>query len=216
VLQRLVILGPPGGGKGTLAARLGERLGVPHISTGDMLREEVASSSTLGRRAHGHMNAGRLVPDALVTEITTRRLTKPDAVKGWILDGFPRNLTQAQALDGALTGAGPEAVIVIEVQDKEVFIRIAGRLTCPRGHVYNLMRSPPKDPGICDIDGEKLSQREDASPDVVKERLAIYKRATTPVLDYYYNEGILHRVNGVGAPEEVYNRVLEMLESTWS
>jgi len=211
-----VILGPPGGGKGTLAARLGDRLGVPHVSTGDMLRKEVASSSALGRRARDHMNAGRLVPDGLVTEITARRLTEPDAGDGWILDGFPRNLTQAQALDGALTGAGPEAVIVLEVPDKEVFIRIAGRLTCPRGHVYNLTRSPPKDPEVCDIDGEKLSQREDASPDVVEDRLAIYKRATTPVLDYYCNEGILHRVNGVGAPDEVYDRVLEMLESTWS
>ena len=209
-----MILGPPGGGKGTIAARLGDRLGVPHVSTGDILREEVASSSAFGRRAHDYMNAGRLVPDGLVTEITTQRLTEPDAGDGWILDGFPRNLIQAQALDGALPGAGPEAVIVLEVPDKEVVIRIAGRLTCPRGHVYNLTRSPPKNPGICDVDGKPLSQREDASPEVVEKRISIYKRETTPVLDYYYNEGILHRVDGMGAPDEVYERVLKALEST--
>ena len=214
MLRRLVILGPPGGGKGTLAGRLAGHLSVPHISTGDILREEVAGASPLGRRARDYMNAGRLVPDGLVTEITTRRLTEPDAGDGWILDGFPRNLTQARALDGALTGAGPEAVIVLEVSDKEVFIRIAGRRTCPRGHVYNLTRSPPKDPGICDFDGKPLSQREDASHEVVEERIGIYKRATTPVLDYYYNEGLLHRVDGMGDPDEVYERVIKVLEST--
>jgi len=214
VLRRLVILGPPGGGKGTLAARLASRLGVPHISTGDMLRAEVDSSSVLGRHAHDYMNAGRLVPNELVTEITNRRLMEPDAVDGWILDGFPRNRTQARALDVALTGAGPEAVVVLEVPDKEVVIRISGRLTCPRGHVYNLTRNPPREPGICDVDGEQLHQREDAAHDVVLERIAIYKRATTPVFDYYYNEGLLYRVDGMGAPDEVYERVVKVLEGT--
>jgi len=213
VFRRLVILGPPGGGKGTLAARLAGRLDVPHISTGDMLRNEVASSSLLGRRAHDYMNAGRLVPNELVTEITNRRLMEPDAGDGWILDGFPRNLTQARALDVALAGLGPQAVVVLEVPDKEVVIRIGGRLTCPRGHVYNLTRSPPRTPGICDIDGEQLHQREDAAHEIVLERIAIYKRATTPVFDYYYNEGLLYRVDGMGAPDEVYGRVIKVLES---
>ena len=214
MLRRLVILGPPGGGTGTIADRLAGRVGEPHISTGDMLRTEVANASVLGKRVHDHMNAGRLVPDELVTEITTRRLTEQDASGGWILDGFPRNLSQARALHDALEGAGPEAVIVLEVPDKEVFIRIAGRRTCPRGHVYNLTRSPPRMPGVCDIDGEPLRQREDASHHVVEDRLAIYKQRTTPVLDYYYDEGILHRVDGVGSPDEVYARALKVLEST--
>ena len=211
MLRRLVILGPPGSGKGTLAKHLAERLGIPHISTGDILRAEVANDSPLGRRAHDYMNAGQLVPDELVSELSRRRLTEPDALKGWILDGFPRDLNQAESLAAALGGAGPEAVFALEVPDHEVFVRIAGRLTCPRGHVYNAEKDPPKRPGICDIDGEPLGRREDASPAVVEERMAIYKRETTPVLDYYDHEGLLHRVDGLGERDEIYERVLERL-----
>jgi adenylate kinase len=206
-----VILGPPGGGKGTLASRLAEHLGVPHLSTGEMLRLEVAHASALGSRAQAFMNAGELVPDEIVIEMTTRRLAEPDAADGWILDGFPREPSQAQALEEQL---GPDAVVVLQVPDDEVFIRIAGRRTCPSGHVYNVRRSPPKTPGVCDIDGLPLQQREDASEEVVEERLATYKRETTPVLDYYDGKGLLHRVDGTGDPDQVYERVLSELESS--
>jgi len=213
VLRRLVILGPPGGGKGTLAARLAEHLGVPHISTGDMLRAEVANSSSLGSRAQSFMNSGELVPDEIVVEMTRRRLGEPDASGGWILDGFPREISQAQALDEQLGDSVPEAVVVLEVPDEEVYVRIAGRRTCPNGHVYNVKRSPPKTPGVCDIDGLSLQQREDASEEVVAERLAVYKRETTPVLDYYDNKRLLHRIDGTGEPDDIYERVLNELSS---
>ncbi|CAN5546704.1 adenylate kinase [soil metagenome] len=213
MLRRLIILGPPGGGKGTLAGRLAEHLGVPHISTGDMLRSKVANESALGTRAQEYMNAGELVPDDIVIEMTRNRLAEPDATEGWILDGFPRELSQAQALEEQLGGSGPEAVVVLDVPDDEVFVRIAGRRTCPNGHVYNVKRSPPKSPGVCDIDGLPLQQREDASEEVVTERLEIYERETVPVLDYYTDKGLLHRVDGTGEPDDIYERALNELES---
>ncbi|MGH2750611.1 MAG: adenylate kinase [Actinomycetota bacterium] len=211
MVRRLMILGPPGGGKGTLAERLGEHLSVPHISTGAMLRAEVAESSDLGRRAQGFMKDGRLVPDDLVTEMVLRRLAEPDAPDGWILDGFPRNLNQAQAMDRDLGDSRAEAVLVLEVPDEEVFVRIAGRRTCPNGHVYNLTKNPPRTPGVCDVDGEPLQQREDASEDVIRDRLQIYRRETVPVLEFYDRKGILHRLDGTGEPDEVYARVIDVL-----
>ncbi|MGH2699322.1 MAG: adenylate kinase family protein, partial [Actinomycetota bacterium] len=192
--------------------RLGELLEVPHISTGDMLRGEVAHNTELGRRAQEHMNAGQLVPDELVIEIVGRRLDEPDARGGWILDGFPRNVNQARALDRLLGDSAPEAVLTLEVPDHEVFVRIAGRRTCPRGHVYNLTRNPPRKPGVCDIDGEPLRQREDASEEVVKERLESYKQETTPALDFYDRKGVLVRIDGTGEPDQVYERVLAKLK----
>lgn len=178
-----------------------------------MLRAEVANSSALGSRAQTYMNSGELVPDEIVVEMTRRRLAEPDATEGWILDGFPRELSQAQALDEQLGSSGPEAVVVLVVPDEEVYVRIAGRRTCPNGHVYNVKRSPPKSPGVCDIDGLPLQQREDASEEVVAERLAVYKRETTPVLDYYDNKRLLQRIEGTGEPDDIYERVLNELES---
>ncbi len=210
--RRLIILGPPGGGKGTHAGRLSDRLGVPHISTGDLLRREVAEGSTLGGRAKSFMDAGRLVPDDLVTDITLEQLTQPDAREGWILDGFPRNLGQAQDLDEKLKDADIDVVLVLEVPDDDVFARIAGRRSCPKGHVYHLERNPPRTPGICDIDGEPLEQREDASEEVIRARLEVYKREIAPVLEYFGRRDLVRPLDGTGGVDEVHARILAELE----
>ena len=210
--SRLIVLGPPGGGKGTHAGRLARDIGVPHIATGDMLRREVAEGTDLGRRAKRFMDAGLLVSDKVITEATLRRLTRPDARAGWILDGFPRTLRQAQVLDADQTGGGVDLVLVLEVPDGEVFDRIAGRRTCPRGHVFHLTRNPPATPGLCDVDGLPLTQREDAAEEIIRERLNIYGQQSAPVFEHYDKRGILRRIDGMGSVDEVYHRLLEALE----
>ena len=209
--SRLVVLGPPGGGKGTHAGKLAQELGVPHIATGDMLRREVSQDTELGRRAKEFMDSGRLVPDELITEITVQRLERPDARRGWILDGFPRTLRQAQDLDDHIDD-GVELALVLEIPDDEVFSRIAGRRTCPKGHVYHVDENPPRSPGICDVDGLPLTQREDAADDVIRDRLDIYKRESSPLLDYYDAKGVLVRLDGTGPLEDVYERLTAALE----
>jgi adenylate kinase len=210
--SRLIVLGPPGGGKGTHAERLAREIGVPHIATGDMLRREVAEGTALGRRAKGFMDAGLLVPDDVITETTLRRLAHPDARAGWILDGFPRTLRQAQDLDAGLMSRGVELVLVLEVPDDEVFDRIAGRRTCPHGHVFHLARNPPAEPGVCDVDGLPLTQREDAAEEIIRERLNIYEQGSAPLFDHYDKRGILRRLDGMGSVDEVYDRLLRALE----
>jgi adenylate kinase len=176
-----------------------------------MLRRNVAEGTELGRKAQALMDAGQLVPDDLVVELVVARLTEADAADGWILDGFPRNLRQAQTLEDHLRERGVELVLVLEVPDEEVFDRISGRRSCARGHVYHVVRNPPQTPGICDVDGEPLYQREDAAPDVIRRRLEIYKRQTRPVLEFYERPGLLRRVSGLGTPEEVHARLVAAL-----
>lgn len=212
-MRRILLLGPPGGGKGTHAERLAGEIGVPHIAVGDMLRRQVAEGTELGRKAQAFMDAGRLVPDDLVVELAVARLSEPDAAGGWILDGFPRNLRQAQTLDDRLPDGGVELVLVLEVPDAEVFDRITGRRSCARGHVYHVERNPPQTPCICDVDGEPLHQREDAAPDVIRRRLEIYKRETRPVLEFYEQQGLLRRMRGLGTPEEVHARLARTLRA---
>jgi adenylate kinase len=210
--SRLIVLGPPGGGKGTHAGKLAREIGTPHIATGDMLRREVTEGTELGRRAKAFMDSGRLVPDDVITEATLRRLAQPDARSGWILDGFPRTLRQAQDLDERLTTEGVDLVLVLEVPDDEVFRRIAGRRTCPQGHVYHVDRNPPATPDICDIDGLPLAQREDAAEEIIRHRLDIYKQGSEPLFDFYDRKGILRRLDGTGSLGEVYERLLEVVE----
>ncbi|MGH2997091.1 MAG: adenylate kinase [Gaiellaceae bacterium] len=207
----MLLLGPPGGGKGTHAERLAREVGVPHVAVGDMLRREVAAGTERGRQAQAFMDAGQLVPDDLVVEAAVDRLSQPDAADGWILDGFPRTLHQARILSDRVQNPGLDLVLVLEVPDEEVFDRISGRRSCPRGHVYHVERNPPQIPGICDEDGEPLHQREDAAPEVIRRRLEIYKDETRPVLDFYEQQGLLRRVTGLGTPAEVHARVVAAL-----
>lgn len=211
--MRIILLGPPGAGKGTQAARIAARIGVPHIATGDLLRRQVAAGTELGKRAKSFMDAGDYVPDELMLEMLRERLSQPDAREGFVLDGFPRTHVQAEALDRMLeeaTGTPIDHVIVLDAPDEEIVKRIAARRTClVCGRSYNLVSSPPNVDSICDEDGSNLQQRTDESEDVVRRRMAVYHEKTQPLIDYYAARGLVRGVEGLGSLEEVEKRILE-------
>ncbi|MGH2788633.1 MAG: adenylate kinase [Actinomycetota bacterium] len=209
--RRLILLGPPGAGKGTHAERLGAELNVPRIATGDMLRHEVDEGTKLGRWAKSLMDQGDLVPDEVVVKLAVKRLAREDAADGWILDGFPRNLRQAVGLDDQLEGQSVDLVIALDVPIQEVIDRISGRRMCPQGHVYHVRRDPPRREGICDEDGEPLFHRDDDNEGVARHRFEIYEKETQPLLEIYEGRGYLRRVDGAGTPDEVYPRVASLL-----
>ncbi len=208
-MPRIVFLGPPGVGKGTQATTLAQQLGVPHLSTGDLLRAAVAARTPLGLEAQGHMDAGRLVPDDLVLKILGERLAAPDAARGFLLDGFPRNLAQAERLAGITT---IDLVLSFELPAKLLIERLAGRRVCPTCQsVYNIVTRPPKVEGKCDRDGTALVQRPDDRPEAITTRLAVYAEQTAPLLGFYRKSGLLRSIDAAGTPDEVAARVRNAL-----
>lgn len=207
--MRIVLLGPPGAGKGTQARDLAEALGVPHIASGDLLREHRQRGTELGRQAQDYMDRGLLVPDELVIRMVLERLAQPDAARGFILDGFPRTLEQAQALDDALgEERAVERAILLRVSEEEIVRRLSARLTCRScGAVFHRITHPPRTPGRCDRCGGELSLREDDRPEVVRQRLRTYWEQTAPLVDHYRRKGKLVEVDGEGPPAEVARRL---------
>ena len=206
----LILLGPPGAGKGTQAERLHEDFALAHISTGDMLRAEVAEGTELGRRAQELMSAGELVPDEVILGMIGARIAQQDAREGFLLDGFPRNASQADALAATLARSERRltAALLIEVPDQEVVRRLGGRRVCAKGgHVYHVELDPPKREGICDQDGSRLIQRDDDREETILRRLEVYARQTAPLIDYYEQAGLLRRFDGTRTPEEVHDHV---------
>lgn len=204
-MRRVIFLGPPGAGKGTQAATLAREMGVPHLSTGDLLRAAVAAQTDLGREAEGHMRAGRLVPDDLVLRLLRERLDQPDAQEGFLLDGFPRNVAQAVAL-GRITLV--DRVLDFRIPSAALIERLTQRRNCPKcRRVYNLITQPPKRAGVCDDDGTTLVTRPDDREEAVRTRLKVYDTETAPLSEYYRGRGILRPIDALGEPAEVARRV---------
>ncbi len=211
--MRLVMVGPPGAGKGTQARMLQGKLGVPQVASGDLLRAAVRDRSVPGLDAKRLMDRGALVPDDVVLKLIAERLRKPDVQGGFILDGFPRTRAQAEALARMMEGNGAlDHVVALNVPDEEIIKRISGRRTCRNcGEMYHLIFDPPSNLGHCNKCHGELYQRDDDSEDTVRNRLQVYAAATRPLLEYYERQGLLTRVDGIGRPEEVEARILKEL-----
>lgn len=212
--MRLILLGPPGAGKGTQAKLLAERLEIPQVSTGDMLRAAVKAGGPLGQEAKQYMDRGALVPDAVIIGLVRERLRQPDCAGGYILDGFPRTVAQAEALEKALTAlhAALDHVVSLEVPTEDLVVRIAGRRTCRNcGAMYHVRFSPSKTEGRCDACGGPTYQRDDDREETVRRRLTVYADQTAPLLSFYECRGLLRRVPGTGEIPEIFRRITAAL-----
>ncbi|MDX6638969.1 MAG: adenylate kinase [Solirubrobacterales bacterium] len=210
----LVLLGPPGSGKGTQGERLQQDFRLPYYATGDILRAAVRDETEIGRSAKEYMDRGDLVPDDVIVGVIAERLDQAEAADGFILDGFPRTTAQAEALDARVSELGRSltAVLLVDVSDEEVVRRLGGRRTCVKeGHVFHVEFDPPKEEGVCDICGAELIVRDDDKPDVIRHRLATYHEKTEPLVAYYEQHGILQRVDGTQSPDEVSDKIRALL-----
>lgn len=214
--MKLILLGPPGAGKGTQAAGIVDKYKIPHISTGDIFRQNINENTPLGLKAKDYMNKGLLVPDELVIEIVEDRLKEPDAQNGFLLDGFPRTVNQAIALDKALSGMDSQLDKVVNIEvDKELLIeRVVGRRICKTcGATFHVSFNKPKVDGICDVCGDELYQRADDTLETVSKRIEVYQSETKPLIDYYTEKGLLVTVDGQIGIENVFNEIVKALES---
>jgi adenylate kinase len=207
----LILLGPPGSGKGTQGERLQEDFRLPYYATGDILRAAVKEGTEVGKQAQEYMDRGDLVPDEVIIGVIAERLQREEASDGFILDGFPRTVPQAEALNAKMSELRREitAVLLIDVPEEEVLRRLGGRRTCEKNpsHIYHVEFDPPKEEGVCDIDGGRLIVRDDDKPEVIKNRLAQYREKTEPLIDYYDERGILNHVDGKQSPDAVEERI---------
>lgn len=211
----IALLGPPGAGKGTQAKRIAEKFELPHISSGDIFRENLSKRTELGKKAEEYMNRGELVPDDITVSMIRERLSRPDCEEGALLDGFPRTPAQAKALDEMLSDFAGEidAVPYINVPENELVERLSGRLTCrAKGHIFHKKYNPPQEPGVCDYDGSELYQREDDKPETVKRRIRVYMEQTQPLIDYYQQKSVMIEVDGDQSIEEVTTDLVSALK----
>lgn len=212
--MKIIMLGAPGAGKGTQAKKIAEKYSIPHISTGDIFRANIKNNTELGQKAKTYMDKGELVPDELVVDLIMDRFKEADCANGYVLDGFPRTIPQAETLDKALA-ANNEAVdfaINVEVPDENIINRMSGRRACVGcGATYHIQYNAPKVEGVCDTCGEKLILRDDDKPETVKNRLSVYHEQTQPLIDYYSKKGVLAEVDGTQAMDDVFNAIVNVL-----
>ncbi len=212
--MKIIMLGAPGAGKGTQALRIAEKYGLPHISTGDIFRSNIKNGTELGQKAKSYMDQGLLVPDELTCDLVVDRITKDDCSRGYILDGFPRTIPQAQALTQALEKLGTQIdyAIDVDVPDENIVSRMSGRRACPNcGATYHIVFNRPAKEDVCDVCGEPLIMRSDDRPETVQKRLDVYHAQTQPLIDYYKEKGVLYAVDGTKKMEEVFSAITAIL-----